>query len=183
MKRNGWYQEASIYRLAPVYAKTQSPVAWAVSKDRKLEERHVLGEGGLSGLILQPRNSSRAFDDCSEMGILNMASAAAMFCASAEEHETLRNLTRHLAHGLETKSSSSGIPLVALTDPSNPFGQFYLLVLTVVLYSLTLLALVLSQVDLCCALLMPTQESYVGIEGMEKELTAGRESALAGRER
>jgi len=126
--RAGWSSDAvEVYRMAPVYLREASPpVAWAVAKDRPLIGA-VCGHG-LCGLFLQPREDEAVLLRQLTEELLNTLGF------SKEKHYHLHN-------------SLQSLPLVALTDPSNPFGSRQMLFWAAVFYFLALLTLLAFQME------------------------------------
>lgn len=121
------------YHLAPVYHGDSSrdlaaPVAWAVSKNLHM---HSL-TGGLHGIVLDTG------EDCVDT----------LRCLSSEDAELFGDLAQGLAKKLSLKLQET-LPLVALTNPSNPFGQNYLLFMAGGLYLVTLCSLIALQCQMC----------------------------------
>ncbi|CAK9108412.1 unnamed protein product [Durusdinium trenchii] len=130
--RHGWsYDAAQVYRMAPVYLRAASqatslPVAWAVAKDGPLASSSC--GSGLCGLFLRP---------------------------SADEAALLGKLAKEMSHTLGFSKQDGfhlqSMPLVALTDPSDPFGSKRMLSWAVLFYFLALLTLLAFQLEVSYA--------------------------------
>eukprot|EP00931_Biecheleriopsis_adriatica_P032036 TRINITY_DN18728_c0_g1_i2.p1 TRINITY_DN18728_c0_g1~~TRINITY_DN18728_c0_g1_i2.p1 ORF type:complete len:227 (+),score=29.63 TRINITY_DN18728_c0_g1_i2:330-1010(+) len=164
----GMNSDLTVYRIAPVYAarrdaqsvvgqvgqpengtarQAAAPVAWAVSKDSHISPSCGETEG-LCGLILHADTPLTGCD-----GYVG-ESTGAFFCPSFEEEDMLRETATDVARALGIAGSpgydAGSVPLIALTDPADPFGQKYLFDVAVVLYALTLTSLVAFQCELMC---------------------------------
>lgn len=122
--RHGWKRDAvEVYRMAPVYLHEDAlPVAWAVAKDRPLSGSSC--GRGLCGLFLRPQEEE-----------------AVLLGQLAKE------LSQTLGFSKEKDFHLQSIPLVALTDPSNPFGSKQMLSWAAVFYFLALLTLLAFQLE------------------------------------
>ncbi|CAJ1401015.1 unnamed protein product [Effrenium voratum] len=113
--------DSPVFRMAPVLGEA-GPVAWAVAKDMPLTSDACRG---LCGILLEP---------------------------TLAEEEVLHTLAKELSENLGFSKQKDfeleRLPLVALTDPSDPFGLKLMLFWAVFFYCLTLVALVFFVLDL-----------------------------------
>eukprot|EP00435_Cladocopium_sp_Y103_P059131 s1150_g21.t1 len=130
--RHGWTRDAvEVYRMAPVYLHEDAlPVAWAVAKD-----------GCLDGLRHQEERASVP------TGFRGTARRLLWERFGLHSQAPSEELSHTLGFSKEKDFHLQSMPLVALTDPSNPFGSKQMLTWAAVFYFLALLTLLAFQLE------------------------------------